>query len=367
MRFLVQAANGIGAVGLDTAEGDGYRVTPEGATDTAAVSLHTHATSTGSPLGVTAGVTDDQGMPVAGRTVRFTVSRSGQSLFTGSGTSGDAGSVEAPLPSGQKLPAGRITVKADLLDAQGGVKSSDSVETVIAGASIQGTPLTTRAGTAFAPLSATVTDARGPVPGVTVTFTFPSGSPGATFPNGAVRATAVTDSAGVAKVTATATARSAIGTFPLVLSTEGANDTSVPMAAQYGLTPFISPFSTGNPQTAVTSTTGTTPLKTTALLADGTRLSDAAAAALVSSGRVQVRWRIVGTATWITKPGLTRYDATMHFFQSDLKASTLGWVKGRTYSVSFRILPATTDLQPIGTPPQGAFDLGSREALVQVK
>ena len=26
MRFLVQAANGVGAVGLDTAEGDGYPV-----------------------------------------------------------------------------------------------------------------------------------------------------------------------------------------------------------------------------------------------------------------------------------------------------------------------------------------------------
>ena len=31
VRFLVQAANGIGAVGLDTAEGDGYRVFPAGA------------------------------------------------------------------------------------------------------------------------------------------------------------------------------------------------------------------------------------------------------------------------------------------------------------------------------------------------
>ena len=31
VRFVVQAANGIGAVGLDTAEGGGYRVTPEGA------------------------------------------------------------------------------------------------------------------------------------------------------------------------------------------------------------------------------------------------------------------------------------------------------------------------------------------------
>ncbi len=34
MRFLVQAANGVGAVGLDTAEGDGYRVVQAGA-DTA--------------------------------------------------------------------------------------------------------------------------------------------------------------------------------------------------------------------------------------------------------------------------------------------------------------------------------------------
>ena len=373
MRFIVQAANGIGAVGLDTAEGDGYRVTAAGA-DSATVSLFTKTPSTSSPFGVTASVNDDQGTAVAGRAVRFTVSRAGLFLFTSSGTSTTAGSVELVLPTGQQLPSGRISVRAELLDNSGGVQSTALIETVIAGVQVVTTPafLTTRAGTTFpvaTPLTATLTDARGPLAGVPVTFTLPITGARATFPDSKSSVTVNTDSNGLATAR-TATAGPTVGAFAATISTEGATSTAVPMAAQYALTPFLSPFS--GSQLAVTSPTGTTPLKTSALLADNTRLSDPAAAALVSSGRLQVRWRQVvpaGTTPppWTTRAISTRYDAVMDFFQADLKASNLGWVKGKTYEVNFRLLPANTEPQPVGDALQSSFDLGSRSARVQVK
>ena len=80
MRFLVQAASGAGTVSLDTGDGDGYGVTDANALP-ATVFLTTHAPTTAtpdrpaSPLGVTAGVVDSKGLPVAGRDVRFTVWR----------------------------------------------------------------------------------------------------------------------------------------------------------------------------------------------------------------------------------------------------------------------------------------------------
>jgi len=373
MRFIVQAANGIGAVGLDTAEGDGYRLTAAGAVPVF-LGLSAHAPTNSSPLGVTAVLNDDQGTAVAGRAIRFTVSRAGLPLFTSSGTSTTAGSVELVLPTGQQLPSGHISVRADLLDSVGGVQATASIETVIAGVQVVTTPafLTTRGGTTFpvaTPLTATLTDARGPMAGVPVTFTLPSTGARATFPDSTSSVTVNTDSNGLATAK-TATAGPTVGAFAATISTEGATSTAVPMAAQYALTPFLSPFS--GSQSAVTSATGTTPLKTSALLADNTWLSDAAAAALVSSNRLQVRWRQVvpaGTTPppWTTRAISTRYDAVMHFFQVDLKASTLGWVKGKTYEVNLRLLPATADPQPVGDALQSSFDLGSRSARVQVK
>ncbi len=98
MRFLVQAANGVGAVGLDTADGDGYRVVPAGV-DTAEVGLQTRRRRPGSPFGVTATVTDPSG-PVQGRTVRFTVSKNGTELFEYADASAADGTVVLRLPLG---------------------------------------------------------------------------------------------------------------------------------------------------------------------------------------------------------------------------------------------------------------------------
>ncbi len=363
LRFVVQAANGIGAVGLDTAEGDGYRATIEGPR-AATVLLSAHEPSAGSPLGVTARVQDDEDAPVAGRSVRFKVSRGGVQQFENTLTSTSDGSVELRVPTGQQMPSGRLTVEADLLDDSGASTSTASIETVVSGVVISGTPLTTRAGTAFPSLRATLTDARGPVAGVPVTFTLPSGAPGASFAGGATTASATTDADGLARVTVTATARAVVGTFRATMSTDGAVDTPLVMAAQYFITTFQSPVGAGP---VTTNANATTPLKTTALMADNTRLSDAAAEGLVRSGRVQVRWREVGTSQWMTVANLTKYDPSAGSFHANLKASSLGWVKGRSYAVTFRILPAAADPRPPGPVLQSGFDLGSRTVTIKVK
>ena len=91
-------------------------------------------------------------------------------------------------------------------------------------------------------LTATLTDARGPMAGVPVTFTLPSGSPGATFPGGAVTATETTDDQGVA-VAPQLTARTTVGTFAATVSADGAPMQTEAMAAQYGFGPFAAPVS----------------------------------------------------------------------------------------------------------------------------
>ncbi|MEO5851604.1 MAG: PxKF domain-containing protein, partial [Nocardioides sp.] len=131
MRFLVQAANGVGAVGLDTADGDGYRVTPEGV-DTAVVHLSTSAPTADSPLGVRARVEDAPGgAAVAGRTVRFTVSQAGQTLFVYASATVADGTAELRLPTGESVPPGRFTVTADIVDTAGDVVSSDRIQTLV--------------------------------------------------------------------------------------------------------------------------------------------------------------------------------------------------------------------------------------------
>ena len=47
-----------------------------------------------------------------------------------------------------------------------------------------------------------------------------------------------------------------------------------------------------------------------ALLADGTKISDATAAQLVTAQRVQLRWRQVGATASGWMAGLVTYDAT---------------------------------------------------------
>ncbi|NYD40785.1 hypothetical protein [Nocardioides panaciterrulae] len=373
IRFLVQAANGVGAVGLDTADGDGYRVTAARADD-ATVALRTGDPGVGSPLGVTGVVTDAAGQGVADRTVRFTVSRAGTGLFEYAAATAADGSVELALPPDQQPPSGRLQVRADLVDDAGAVTSSASTEVVLAGVGIDTGPayLTTPAGTAYPaehPLTATLTDARGPVAGVPVTFTLPApgpGTPGATFPGGATRASVLTDEEGVATAPA-ATAGPAVGTFPATVSADGATDAVVAMAGQYDVAPFDDPIAGDGPTTRKLD--ATLPVRTTLRLADGSRLSDAAAAALVRAGRVQVRWREVGgTGAWRADTDVTRYDERAHELHANLKGRSLGLERGHRYDVELRVLPGPTDLVPPGADPVGGgFDLGSGGFVLRVE
>jgi hypothetical protein len=466
VRFLVQAANGVGAVGLDAAEGDGYSVAEAGAVDTAGVNLQTGLPSGSSPLGVSAKVTTATGVPVADRVVRFTVLQGGAPLFETSSTTGTGGNAVLELPANQAAPTGLFTVVASIFGPDGQVTASDTavdvdtstvtlqpvapspppgsplgvtgtvkdasgtgwvgrqvevtvsragaelysytattgaggtfavqgdslgvpsgsltvraqllslgenptvrdtatISTVVSGMVITPDPAsyTTRAGTAFAtPLRVVVSDGRGPVAGVPVTFTLPSTNPGAFFASG--QTAVVTTGANGVAVAPTATARSAVGSFLATVTAAGATTASIPMAAQYGFGAFISPVSS----TTTTSGTGTTPVKIAALLANGSKLSDAEAAALVQAGRVQIRWRKIlptpASSTWVTSPSVViTYDAKKDFFQADLKASTVGWVKPNTYRVEFRILTAgAVPAQEL----QGSFDLGSRSFDIKV-
>jgi hypothetical protein len=361
MRFLVQAANGVGAVGMDTDDGDGYQVLPAGA-DTAEVHLHAHAVTPDSPLGVTAGV-DDQGVPVPGRDVKLTVERAGQQLYSYTATTDATGSVELGAPAGQALPSGHLLVTAELV----GTQSKDTLEIVEDGATIQSSPtfLTTRAGTAYPSLTATLTDARGPMAGVPVTFTLPSGSPGATFSGGRTTVTVTTGDDGAATAP-TMTARTTVGTFALTIFAEGATSVTEAMAAQYGFGPFGSPIS--NTGTTTRNANANTPMKISALMADGSRIPDATAQALVRAHRVQIRWRESGsTGDWTADTDLAAYDAKQHEFTADLKGPVLGWQKGRTYTVTVRILPAAGDVTPPGEDVvNGSFDLGSSSFTIKL-
>ena len=349
MRFLVQAANGIGAVGLDTAEGDGYRVTPAGVTDTAVLRLSSAPPSSASPLGVTATVEDGQGAPAEGRTVAFTVSRAGQTLFTSYDSSDAAGAVGLPLPAGQQLPSGRLTVTAQVLDASGGVLDSDTVQTVVAGVRVSTTPdsLGAPAGTALSgPVTATLTDARGPVPGVPVTFVLPATGPRATFPGGASSATVLTDAAGRAVAPATGAMLTAPtpGIFAIGVSAEGAAPATVPVAAQYVLNPLQPAVSGARPD-----------LKTLA--------------ALVKAKRVQVRWRLATPGSpWLGARTDFSVLGLAEFLAQKPRPATLGLLRGKSYVVMVRVLPAPGDPRPSGdTDRDGSFDLGSLSFTVKVR
>ena len=137
----------------------------------------------------------------------------------------------------------------------------------------------------------------------------------------------------------------------MTVTSEGAVDAVVPMAAQYGFTPWSGDVS----NTAPTRIDGNSPtaVRVGALLADGTKLSDATAAQLVTAQRVQLRWRQVGTTAWATMAGLVTYDAANDVFKADPRAHVVGWVKNRNYTVQLRILPSAADPQPLRTAPPG--------------
>ena len=98
-------------------------------------------------------------------------------------------------------------------------------------------------------------------------------------------------------------------------------------------------------------------------------MSDAEAAALVSAGRVQIRWRqtaphVVGHLGDVGARWSSPDQKTKDLFQSDLKASTVGLVKGKTYLVEFRFLAAGSNAAESG--PGQLVDLGSRSFTLKV-
>ena len=172
LRFVVQAANGAGAVGLDTNDGDGYEVGVLANTETSTVSFDAVTPpAPGSPLGVSATVTNGQGGPDVGRSVLFTVLQDGSSLFEYPATTDGSGRAVLGLPAGESLPQGAFTVSVFIFDGAGLVSDFDDVTVDTAAMSVatgvSGTPLG---------VVATVTDFNGgPYEGRTVRWTVKRG------------------------------------------------------------------------------------------------------------------------------------------------------------------------------------------------
>jgi hypothetical protein len=352
--------------------------------DTAHLALNMVPVGSTYPLGIQAVVTDVNG-PAPGRSVRFIVSRNGSELYTSDPipTTNNSGIVAAPLESGvTSPPAGEFTVVAELLDRNGQVLESATATKTIAGVPVTLTGVTpdrasARANTTYAlatPISATVTDGYGTVPFYPVTFGFPTSGASATFtPQGGASAASqqiATDASGVATVPSTTVVKAGttVGTFWMTVSAASTTSKQVPFAVQYAFGAFVSPVN----GTTTTSPTGTTPVKIAALEFDGAKITDAMGSTIAGTNRFQLRWRLSGSAAtgaWIDQRNtLTTYDTAKDFFQTDLKASSLGWQPGKTYIVQVRILPVAGSPQP--TPAQsqllGTFDLGTAQFTITV-
>ena len=249
VRFIVQAANGVGTVGLDTADGDGYGVTLEPDVALPTLDLDTQVPGPGSPYGVTAQVRAPNGAPLAGQSVVFTVTRGTNTnpLATYINVSNASGNVVLNPPG--TPPSGPLTVRADLYDADGTVIRSATTVVNVTAFTLTADPdgLTARAGTSFAlpagGLRATLMDGASPVEDWPVTFTVQpaANGAGATFPGGASSVTVDTDANGVAQAPTPITATAAAGVFKVTVSTNGAPTTSLVWASKYGFGSFGSP------------------------------------------------------------------------------------------------------------------------------
>ena len=335
LRFLVQAVNGAGAVALDTAEGDGHPVVPATA-DTAEISLGLSGPITQQAPGIVATVTGSGGAAVPDRTVRFTVAQGTRQVVSlapterdGSGASSRCRCRTTARRSGCRR--GRSRSPRSLLPALGSgtdeVTDSDSRAGVVQAAyTLTVTPpfSFTRAGTTYPWLLrpiATVREGDARAAGVPVTFTLPTSGPRASFAGGAARWVGTTDAQGRVQVPAV-TAAAPVGVFAMTVEVDGAEPRTVPMAAQYALTPFKSPVS--NSGVTRTTPTATVPLRTTALLANGAKLSDADAAALVRAGRVQVAWHSTSSSASGARTDL----ATLRRSRGHLRGEPQGVVAG---------------------------------------
>ena len=165
-------------------------------------------------------------------------------------------------------------------------------------------------------------------------------------------------------VTTQITAGTTVGSFVLTLSAPSTINRTIPFAAQYGTSAFVSPTSTPRRRPA----TGTTSVKIAALLANGSKVSDSEAAALISAGRIQIRWRETAptaSSTWVTsnKVAVT-YDKPEGPLPVRPEGVDRGLVKGKTYLVEIRFLAAGSN-QPSPVL-QSSFDLGSRSFTLKV-
>ncbi len=367
LRFLVQAANGVGAVSLDAADGNGYRLAESGVDDSLVDLSGIGAVDSFDDL--VARVTDSSGSVLADRGVNFTLTR-GDLILTSVGTTDADGVARMPAPlvkdsltEFEKMPSGAVTLAAQVLPPIGSTllpSEPVSRNLVIDGATITLTPAATgtamaRAGTAYGGgTTATVTDARGVVPGAEVAFTFPSSEPRAGFPVPGSRTATTSTWTGATGADGTVTAPapragSVVGGFDLTVTTPGAVAAVRRHTAQYGFSAFGSPVKGDKVSGNATSTV---PLKVSALDAAGRKIPDAEAAALVSARTVRVSWARtagkVGAASGSTDT-LARYLADKDFFQADLKPSSLGWGRG-TYVVRVVVLdqlPAASGLPPL--------------------
>ena len=104
-------------------------------------------------------------------------------------------------PPVEGLPSGQVTVQADLIGADG--EPIDSQQVAGPAGDRHADPESRLRATAlpalpFPALKATLTDGRGPLAGVPVTFTLPTGSPGGRLPGSKTTATVTTDAQRVA-------------------------------------------------------------------------------------------------------------------------------------------------------------------------
>jgi hypothetical protein len=365
VRFLVSAVNGAGAVAFDTAAGNGYGLDDASALP-ATVTLETDDPTEASPLGVTAKVVDTQQVPVAGRVVRFTVSRGGEELYIFRGTTGANGRLELGIPSNRTdPPVGDLRVVGELLKTSGVVEDTDQTDTHVADTpvSISATSpsyLVALPGAAYpvaTPLTATVSDDYGTVPDYPVRFAFPLDGATARFvgdDNTRLDHVDLMTGADGSVAARPSVALLVPGAFSATI-TAGNATALVPMAVQYGFGAFVSPVAA----TTSTGLNGTTPIKIAAF-ANGTKLSTSQATALVANGQVQVRWfdQADATKTWMSSGYSVTYNAAKGFFQADLKASAAGMQKNHSYTVEVRLIVNPFPDQIDEVPLQSDYDLG---------
>ena len=373
MRFIVQAANGVGNVGLDTADGDGYGVSLEPDIALPTLDLDVQPPSSTSPYGVTAQVRAPGNVPLAGQTVVFTVTRGTNTNPLASYINVTDSSGNLVLRPDGAVPSGPLTVRADLYDADSTVIRTATTIVNVSAFTLTAEPdgLTARAGTTFTlptgGLRATLMDGTTPVEDWPVTFTVvpAANGAGARFPGGLTSVTVDTNASGVAPAPTPIAATAAAGVFKVVVSTDGAPSTTLVWASKYGFGPFGSPVN--NTPGVVNGGSGNLPLKFPVLTSTGQAIPDAEANGLVS--RVQLRWRPRDDSEpWQAKTGLATYDATANIFQINLKTTSLAMKKGTTYVVEVRILAAGGDPKPGGYDAVGGeFDLGRTMLLVKAE